>query len=345
MELFAATEAVRKSREKARAYARILISAAAGMLVFFVALCLMTRTGNARTMLITTMVSVVLWGWCILAFWLFAAEPARAEARHLEGLSEEEAKTREGRITLDPEGFRIPKSVRVLKVRLETEEETLSLNINEKYRTRVPPDGSRVRVQTARKFITGMELLEKAADPVPRKQLSLWKRVRNGFFKFFPGAVIWTMMAVILTGFVFTRITDTDPANKITIYADCKIQNAAELAEKLEKEMGDAVRMVKVHPFSFALFGTEQLKSADLYIVPDIRKAEYEEWLGTGEGWIMADPDSGLSVAGDYFLYDEGETSVFRMYPGEKSVHTEDGLAEQAAELLLAMGNKEENKE
>ena len=344
MDLFTVPETVQRSRNRARRNTRILIAAAAGMLILFVVLCLMTRTGNARFMLIAAIFSMIVPGWCILAFWLFAAEPSRAEARHLEGLSEAETRIREGRITLDPEGFRIPGSVRVLKVKLETEEETLSLNLNEKYRMRMPPDGSTVRVQTARKFITGVETIESADDTAHRKQPSEWRRIRRGWIRFFPGAVIWTLLAVILTGFVFTRITDTDPQHKITIYADCKVENAAELAEKLERKLDGAVRMVKVHPFTFALFGTEQLKSADLYIVPDSRKTEYAEWLGEEEGRVMADPDTGMSVAENYFRYNETEPepSVFRMYFGGKSVHLEDGLTSKAAELLMEIGKEGE---
>ena len=338
MEQFAAPGAVQKRKSSAVHLTRLLIAAGAGALILFVVLCLLTRTGNARSMLIAAMISAVLCGWGILAFWLFTVEPARAEARHLEGLSEAETQVREGRMTLDPEDFRIPRSVRVLKVKLETDKETLSLNLNEKYRDRIPPDGSRVRVMTVRKFITGLEVLESAENPAPRKRPSAWRGIRRGIGRFFPGAVIWAIMAVILTGFVFTRITDTDPAHKITVYADCGVRNAAELAEKLEQGMGGAVRMVKVHPFSFAMFGTEQLKTADLYIVPDSRKADYAEWLGDGMVGIMADPDSGRSAAGAYFLYSaEKVPSVFRLYTGMHSVHLEDGLTEKAAELLLHM--------
>ncbi len=342
MKLFASSEAVRESRNRARNRMRILFSAAAAMLALFIVLCLITRTGNARFMLMTAMISMVVLGWGLLAFWLFAAEPSLAEARHLEGLTEGEPRILEGRISLDPQSFRIPKSVRVLKARLETDGGTLSLNLNEKYQALIPPEGSLVRIQTVRKFITGIETIETAEAPLSGKQPAAWEKIRRGFGKFFPGAVIWTMLAVILTGFVFTRITDTDPAYKITIYADCEVQNAAELAGKLEEEMDGAVRMVKIHPFSFALFGTEQLKSADLYIVPDTRKAEYAEWLGE-EGPVMADPDSGIMILGDYFRYNEkeAEPSVFRMYTGGKSVHADDGLADKAAEVLLRTGEVE----
>lgn len=333
MEFYMSPRIIEKSRDSVRKKKCLLWIMAAGMLGLFITLCLLTRTGNARAMLIIAMASMILTGWGILAFWLFALEPAKAEASHLASLSEAETQTREGILKMDPVSFRIPKSVSAVKIYLETEEGILSLNLNEKLRRKVPPDGSRVRVQTARKFIVGMEILEKAETDPLRAGPSVWKKIRRIAGRFFPGAVIWTMMAILLTGFVFTRITDTDPSRKITIYADCKIRNAAELAEKLEKGMDGSVKMVKVHPFSYAMLDSEQIKTADLYIVPDSRKEEYAEWF-QGEYKVVADAEN--AVCEDWFLYEEGD-SVYRLYIGAASPHLEDGLAQKAAELLISM--------
>ena len=266
---------------------------------------------------------------------LFAVEEAKAEASHLASLREAEGEIREGVLKLDPEGFRIPKSIRVLKVYLETDKETLSLNLNEKLRAKVPPDGSRVRVKTARKFIVGMEILEKAAGDTPRAVPSVWKKTRRNAGKFFPGAVIWIMLAILLTGFVFARITDTDPSRKITVFADCKIRDAADLAEKLEKGMEGSVRMVKVHPFSYAMLDSAQIKNADLYIVPDSKKEEFAEWFQE-EYAVVADPEHDDAICLAYFQYEEG-ASVYRLYIGAASPHLKDGLARKAAELLISM--------
>ena len=340
MERFMSAETVRKSRNRATTVTRLLIMGSVAALALFIVLCLLTRTGNARVMLIAAMVCAVLAGWGVMAFWIFSVEPARAEASHLEGLAAETAQTREGRITLDPEGFRIPKSVRVLKARLDTGEETLSLNLNEKYGNRVPPDGSLVRVETAKKFIIGMETLEKAEEQAPRKQPSAWKKFRRGFWKLFPGAVIWTLVAVVVTGFVFTRITDTDPAHKITIFVDGEVTGEAELAARLERGLGEPIRMVQIHPFRYAMFGSETLKTADLYIVPDSESAQYTDWFAPEEeSWSVFDPETGRSVAGAYIQYraEGGNAEPWRMYPGAGSPHLEDGLTRRTAELLLTM--------
>ena len=79
MERFTSAEIVQESRNKAHLMTRILIVAAAAMLILFIALCLLTRTGNARTMLIIAMVCSVVGGWSVMAFWIFSVEPARAE--------------------------------------------------------------------------------------------------------------------------------------------------------------------------------------------------------------------------------------------------------------------------
>ena len=348
MTFFFNDEAIRKSRARAGRYRRILPATGAAFLILFIVLCALTRTGNARIMLFLSMGMMIAAGWAIIALWLFAAEPARAEERHLDGLAKGETEIREGRITLDSDVFRIPKSVRVRKVRLETgEDEPLSLNLNERFTPSMPANGSLVRVQVVHKFITGIEVLEEGNGGTVPRGPSRGRRVWRAACRFFPAAVIWGMMAALLTGFVFNQITDTDPTHKIVIYADCGIRNAAELAEKLEHGLNGAVRMVKVHPFAYALFGTEALKHADLYIVPDSRKQDYAEWFealpGTPpEGITVCDPESGSAVAGAYLTYasDNGKRELYRLYFGSGSAHREDGLALRAAELLMAVGEE-----
>ena len=341
MERFLNEEAVRNSKARTRRYRRALRILAGLALAFFVLMCLLTRTGNAQTMLYLAMAGAVLSGWGIIALWLFGLEPARAEEKHLAGLAALEPETREGRFFLTGDSFRIPGSVRVRKARLETGEETLSLNVNEKLADRTPPDGSLVRAETARKFITGLEVLE-AGGQADRQKPSRWKAFTRGFGRFLLPAVLWTLTALVFTGFVFNQITDTAPKNKIVIYADCEIRNAPELAERLEKELGGAVRMVKIHPFSYAMFDTARLKQADLYIVPDSREETYCEWFAGEDALTVRDPAAGTAAAADHFLYEPEET--YRIRTGSASVHLEDGLARRAAELLAAMtgGEKEE---
>ena len=92
----------------------------------------------------------------------------------------------------------------------------------------------------------------------------------------------------------------------------------------------------------------EELKNADLYILPDSHRKQYGEWLLQGdEGILVYDPETGYTVAGDIFLYTEGKESgePFRLYLGANSPHLEDGTARQAAELLTAIGTEKEDAE
>ena len=337
MECFLNDETIQDSRIRVRRVKRILYGLVVLTLALLVVLCLLTHTGNARTMLFITMLSMVLLGWGIIALWMFAAEPMKAEEQHLTGLAAAEPECREGLFFLDSDVFRIPKSVRVRKVRLETGEEPLSLNLNDRLTGKMPPDGSRVRVRTARKFITALEVLESGPACDPRRKPTGVNKVLRGSGRFFLPAVLWAMTAVLFTGFVFNQITDTSPENKIVLYADCELQNAPVLAEKLEKALDGAVRMVKIHPFSYAMFDTGRLKQADLYIIPDSRAEEYRDWVMPGSGLPVYDPVSGQAVGEDCFLYSQTET--YRLYMGNASVHLEDGLARKTSELLFSLNN------
>ena len=220
MERYLNEEVVRSSGARVRRYHRILGVLAALSLVLFVTLCLLTRTGNARIMLYSAMAVMILSGWGVIALWLFALEPARAEERHLSGLAALEPETREGRFFMTGDSFRIPRSVRIRKVRVETAEETLSLNLNERLADRMPPDGSLVRAEIARKFITGLEVLEAGARPAVRPKSAGRRSALRSLGRFFLPVVLWAMLGVIFTGFVFNQITDAAPADKLVIFAD-----------------------------------------------------------------------------------------------------------------------------
>lgn len=344
MERFLNEEVLQRSKTRTRLIARFLYSLAWLVLVLFITLCLLTRTGNAQTMLYAAMAVMILGSLVILALWMFALEPAKAEERHLAGLAALTPETREGRISLSRDSFRIPKSVLVRKIRLTAEDEVLSLNLNEKLADRMPPDGTLVRVETARKFITGMEVLETVPDQGDRPKSSRLKTVFRAMGRFFLPATVIVMMSILLTGFVFIRITDTDPENKLVIYADCEVQNAPELAEKMEKALNGAVRMVKIHPFSYAMFDSVQLKQADLFLVPDSHREEYREWFAQENGLLIRDPVSGSAAAEKYFLYirEGSQPEPYRLYIGGSSVHLEDGLARKAAEILLSIDTEKE---
>lgn len=313
-------------------------------LIAFIVLSLLIRTENAAVMHWVLVGCTAVLGWvCILLYYAGVRE-SRTQVGHLAMLLDGKPEILEGRLTLTRESIQIPKSIRIRKVLLDTgEEEPQRLNLDEEWVSEVPPDGSLVRLALVHSYIAGLEVLEKAEDAgggreAPRRPSSLRKAA-----VILPLLGIWALAAFFIGSFVFYQRTDTDQAHKITIYMDGEVTGEVKLAARLEKELGNPVRMVQIHPFRYFMFGSAALKAGDLFIIPDSDLEQFADWLEAGEKWTAYDPESGTAVAEDVFLYSENET--YGLYIGAESVHREDGLARNAAELLLSTKNdKEESK-
>lgn len=353
MELFCTDQDLQAQRKKARRYAVLFGSLCFVTLAFFVVLCLCTDTANAARTLRAALVGSVLLGWACIAVFVCLLSPARAKLSHLEGLLDQSPALREGRFFLTSASFQIPKSVRVRQVRLENGDESAALNLDEAWVSRAPANGSLVRVQTVRKFITGLEILEVPASPAPagEKRPAPGKRFLRVFSRLFPLFVLWILIVPIFGGFVFTRITDTDAAHKVSVYVDAELRDAAALAARLEESVSDPVRMVKLHPFTYALFGSDALKQADLYIVPASHAAEYGDWFAPlpeelaalaspedPDGIPVFDPVSGAGAASSCILYTAagGAAEPYLLFFGRNSVHLADHAALDVANALLA---------
>ena len=89
--------------------------------------------------------------------------------------------------------------------------------------------------------------------------------------------ILWFFFAFLSVGFLFSRLGDTDAAHKVTLYADVPSMRDTELAAELERELPEGIRMVKVHPFSYAMFDSYDLPGADLYIIPESAAEDYLE--------------------------------------------------------------------
>ena len=323
-------------------------------LALFAALCLLTRTANAAVTLRIAIIGMTLLGCTCIAVYVCLLTPARLKLTHLKGLLSQEPAVREGRFFLTADSFQIPKSVQARRARLDTDGETLPLNLDEAWASRVPENGSLVRVQTVRKFITGMEVLAPPESPVPAEQTvpAPGRAAARILFHLIPLFLLWSMLITIFVGFVFSRITDTDAAHKVTVYADAEVRDAAVLAARLEKSVSEPVRMVKVHPFTYALFSSDALKRADLYIVPASRAGEYRDWFTPlpaemasfasaeePDGIPVFDPVSGLSAAGSWILYTDPskDAEPYYLFFGRASAHLADHAAAVVARALLAI--------
>lgn len=164
----------------------------------------------------------------------------------------------------------------------------------------------------------------------------------------FPVYVLWALAMFVLWSWIFSFLTDTSPAKKLTLYISADEVQDVELAALLEDGgLPEGIRMVKVHPFSYAMFGEADLLSADLYLV---KASEAEGWRDSfrplPEGF-RGDLDLGGGVSG-IRVYDASArrgvydglidyaAEDYYLFLGAGSAHTEDGAALWLARQLLA---------
>lgn len=181
------------------------------------------------------------------------------------------------------------------------------------------------------------------------------------FFAALPAYVLWLLFSALFWAWIFGFVTDTRPEKKLTLFVDCAVCRDTELAVELEKQLPEGIKMVKVHPFSYAVFGERELLGADLYIVPASRAGDYADsflplnralsakadglWSrdGTAYGLRLYDAAAGEGAATDYIGYTaEGEEDYYLFF-GVRSLHCAalsgagDDSALALAETLLSM--------
>ncbi len=88
--------------------------------------------------------------------------------------------------------------------------------------------------------------------------------------------VFWAVISVIFWAWIFTMVNDAPREKKLTLFAYAPVEEHA-LDLELEKEMPDGIRMIRAHSFDYAVFGTDELLNADLYLVPASAASEYVE--------------------------------------------------------------------
>jgi hypothetical protein len=357
MKSFLNTDTLAAARKKEKRFSVLLRLLAVAMLAAAAAELLLTRTGNAARMLRILYATLLLFGLFGMICYVLFLRPARRWLAHLEGLQGREPEVLEGRFTLTDDSFRIPGSVPVRSVLLDTGGETLRLNLDVEWAPLAPPDGTQVRLQTVGKFITGIQPAEETGPRTDVSRPSLLRRFLRGAGAVVPAFILWAMLVLVVGGFVFNQATDAPRGSKIVLFVDTELRDAPELAEALEKNLPAPIRMVKVHPFSYALMGSDTLRQADLYIVPASHAEEYREWFAPlpaayaslaapeePDGIPVYDPATGLSAAGDRILYESAPEAPETCYLffGGGSVHLQDGLAGKAAEALLSLKPEKE---
>ena len=131
-----------------------------GGMILCVSLCGQVRTGNEKQMFLRVVTAFTLAGWCAILLLRLGYAPARAECRHALHLAAGEAKEYQGVIRVSPQAFKIPRSIYVQKAVLQQEDDAVTLHVNARLAHRLPPDGTSIRVQTVKQFITAYEVCD-----------------------------------------------------------------------------------------------------------------------------------------------------------------------------------------
>lgn len=167
------------------------------------------------------------------------------------------------------------------------------------------------------------------------------KKALKRFLDLIPALILWLMFSVLVWGWIFTLLTDTSAENKVALFADAPVPDETALAAALEEALPEGVRMVKAHPFTYAMFGGEEIASADLYVVPASHVSQYLSWFRPLPAGVP--PDNCLTVEGvpyglpvrageaggaaeTYVDYRRSETPEdnFYLFFGASSLHTPD---------------------
>lgn len=184
------------------------------------------------------------------------------------------------------------------------------------------------------------------------------RRIVSRFYLY----VLWVFFAFLFCGLIFSRLGDTGAAHKITLYADVPAMRDTELAVELEREKPEGIRMVKVHPFSYAMFDTDDLLGADLYIISASHVEEYSDSFRSIEGatfnseggcfrdgelWgvLVWDAEKSEGIAADYIDYPDEDCWLFFNKDSQHILSlsgTGDDAAVSVAQRLLELtgGNK-----
>ncbi|MBQ5770608.1 MAG: hypothetical protein IIW08_05465 [Clostridia bacterium] len=150
---------LRALKKRAKALSLFLILLMALSLTAAVVMCFFVKTANAPKLLLAIITLMTLSGWTAILVLNLACLPSIRESAHMDHILKEETFSHEGVFFVSGMVFRIPKSIEIRKVTLKSEDGETVLSVNSKYASLLPADGTRVRVQAAKGYITQWEAI------------------------------------------------------------------------------------------------------------------------------------------------------------------------------------------
>jgi len=123
-----------------------------------IVMCFFVSSKTAGSLLSAIIIEFTLSGWISILVLNLHYLPAHREYRHILHIIHEEKISSEGEISVSPMEFPIPKSISIRKVTLKDGEDTQTFSVNSRFVNLLPKSG-RVRVQSAKGYITGIEVV------------------------------------------------------------------------------------------------------------------------------------------------------------------------------------------
>ena len=158
-------------------------------------------------------------------------------------------------------------------------------------------------------------------------------RILKNIFSHLHIFLLWAVLSTMLWAWIFTFITDTTSDKKVTVYCHVPKVKGTELAVKLEENMPEGLKMIKVHSFDYVMFDTSAITQGDIYIIPESETEPFAEDL-KGDGVKVYDCETKTGIASEYIIYGEED---YYLFLGAGSVHLDDGKALIIAEELLKL--------
>ena len=147
--------------------------------------------------------------------------------------------------------------------------------------------------------------------------------------------LLWAVLSTILWSWIFTLVTDTSPDKKVTVYCHVPEVQGTALAVRLEEDMPEGLKMIRVHSFDYVMFDTKSITEGDIFIIPASEREQFADDLipiDDENGIKVYDSGTETGIALEYIVYGDED---YYLFLGAGSAHLEDGKALKIAEMLL----------
>jgi hypothetical protein len=117
--------------------------------------------------------------------------------------------------------------------------------------------------------------------------------------------ILWAMLSVLFWGWIFTFLTDTSPKKKVIVYVDAPKINAHELDLKLEENLPEGIKMIRVLSIDYHMIETTE--DGDIFL---LRESTLNQML-------VEAPDTVATIsipAGEIGFESQGKCFGLRVY-------------------------------